>query len=524
MALDTVKESFRVIDSVNEESIQTVVENDVIVPDVKPDIMRILLLDGEISITGTEISNDRISISGTIKYKILYISDDENSSIKSINTNAPFNSDLGISNAKSGMIPLVKGDIEHIEYTLLNGRKANLKSIVKIDIKLINEADKEVICDLKGYDDIQVLKENVNVNNYIGYNNAEILVEDSLEVPSGKPAIKEILRNDVKIVNKDHKVSENKIYVKGELNISTLYIADDEQGSFQSMEHEIPFSKQIDIEGAGENSSCVVDYNLIDYRFEAGEDSDGELRYLNGEVSLAVSGRCYERKNMSVISDAYTPQTIIEFDKEDLEVEDSIMENKSQIILKDTITISEENPDISEVFNVMCNPYLSEFRILDDKVVVEGYIKVNMLYVSNNTEDPVSCFQQEIPFRQNLDIKGMKPDMKCNLDMDIEHYNYSVVSVSEVEIRMAIGLNITGLNKQIIPFMVDVTEKDIPENKSSRRPSMTIYYTQQGDNLWKIAKRYLTTIDEIKKFNNISDKDTILPGQQIFIPQMIVCK
>ncbi|KNY29719.1 DUF3794 and LysM peptidoglycan-binding domain-containing protein [Pseudobacteroides cellulosolvens] len=523
MSLDTVKESFRVIDSVNEESIQTVVENDVIVPDVKPDIMRILLLDGEISITSTDISNDRINISGTIKYKILYISDDENSSIKSINTNAPFNSDISISNARAGMIPLVKGEIEHIEYTLLNGRKANLKSILKIDVKLLNEADKEVICDLKGYEDIQVLKENVNINNYIGYNKADILVEDSLEVPSGKPAIKEILRNDIKISNKDYKVSENKINVKGELNISTLYIADDELGSFQSMEHEVPFSKQIDIEGAGENSSCVVDYDIIDYRFEAGEDSDGELRYINGEVSLEVSGRCYERKSMSVISDAYTPQTIIEFEKESLMVEDSVMENKSQIILKDTIAINEESPDISEVFNVMCSPILSEFRILEDKAVVEGFIKVNMLYVSNNTEDPVSCFQQEIPFRQNLDIKGMKPDMKCDVTMDVEHYNYSVVSVSEVEIRMAIGLNIIGLNKQTVPFMVSASENSIEENKKSRRPSMTIYYTQQGDNLWKIAKRYFTTIEEIKRFNNIGEKDTILPGQQIIIPQMIVC-
>jgi hypothetical protein len=523
MSLNAVKETFRVIDSVNEESIQTVVENDVIVPDVKPDIMRILLLDGEISISNTEISNDRISISGIIKYKILYISDDENSSIKSINTNAPFYNDANISDAKAGMIPVVKGEIEHIEYNLLNGRKANLKAVLKINVKLLNEADKEVICDLKGYEDIQVLKENVNLNNYIGYNKADILVEDSLEVPSGKPAIKEILRNDVKIINKDYKVSDNKINVKGELNISTLYVADDEQGSFQSMEHEIPFSRQIDMEGAGENSNCLLDYNILDYKFEAGEDSDGELRYINGDVSLEVSGHCYERKSLSVISDAYTPQTIIEFDREALMVEDAVMETRSQIILKDTIAINAENPDIQEVFNVLCSPILSECRILEDKAVVEGYIRVNLLYLSNNAEDPVSCFQQEVPFRQNIDIKGVKPDMKCDVGMDIEHYNYSVVSVSEVEIRMAIGLNILGLNKQTVPFMVDASEKSMEEAKKNRRPSMTIYYTQQGDNLWKIAKRYFTTIDEIKKFNNIGDKDTLFPGQQIIIPQKIVC-
>ncbi|MDP4181307.1 MAG: DUF3794 domain-containing protein [Bacillota bacterium] len=522
MSLESVREAFKVIDVVNQESIQTVVENDVIVPDVKPDIMRILLLDGEVCINESEVFQDRVSVSGTIRYKILYISDDENSSIKSINTNAPFTSDIGIQSARSGMRSIVKSDIEHIEYNLLNGRKANLKSIVKIDVKLLNESDKEVISDLRGYEDIQVLKENVNLNNYIGHNKINFSVEDSLEVPSGKPAIREILRNDVKISNKEYKISEDKVTVKGELNIATLYLGDDEQGSFQSMEHEVPFTRQIEMPGVSENSNCVMEYNIMDYRFESDEDSDGELRFLKGDVSLEIGATGFEKRNLLTISDAYTPQSIIDLEREPLVIEEAVLDSSSQIILKDTIALGDNSPDISEIFNVMCKPILSDCRILDDKVVIEGFIDSNILYLSNNNEEPVSCAQQEIPFRQNIDIKGAKPDMNCDVSLDIEHYNYSVVSVSEVEIRLAVGVNIIGVNQQTLPFLVSASERSIDELKRAERPSITIYYSQQGDSLWKIAKRYLTTIEEIKKYNNIAEKENIFPGQQIIIPQKVI--
>jgi spore coat assembly protein SafA len=45
-----------------------------------------------------------------------------------------------------------------------------------------------------------------------------------------------------------------------------------------------------------------------------------------------------------------------------------------------------------------------------------------------------------------------------------------------------------------------------------------IYIVQRGDTLWKIAKRYNTTIDAIVRANNIKNPDLIVPGQKLIIP------
>lgn len=57
------------------------------------------------------------------------------------------------------------------------------------------------------------------------------------------------------------------------------------------------------------------------------------------------------------------------------------------------------------------------------------------------------------------------------------------------------------------------------ENKQSKNGSYTTYTVKAGDNLTKIAAAFNTTVDELVKLNNIKDKNLIVVGQKINIPQ-----
>ena len=81
-------------------------------------------------------------------------------------------------------------------------------------------------------------------------------------------------------MGKDYRTDDNKIIAKGDINILTLYTGDNEEGSIQFMEHEIPFTQFIDLPGVGSRSECDVEYKIKDYSFNPQEDSDGELRLL----------------------------------------------------------------------------------------------------------------------------------------------------------------------------------------------------------------------------------------------------
>ena len=48
MSLELIRESARINHLTGEQSSQTIVEHDIIVPDINPDVLRILILDGEV--------------------------------------------------------------------------------------------------------------------------------------------------------------------------------------------------------------------------------------------------------------------------------------------------------------------------------------------------------------------------------------------------------------------------------------------------------------------------------------------
>ena len=521
MSLELVKETVRLNQTIGEDSTQTIVENDIIVPDIKPDIARILLLDGDAYINNVEAALDKLLIGGTVRYKILYISDDPEQSLKSINTTTGFQYTMDIPNVRQGMQCRVKSDVLHMEYEILNSRKVNVKAIVSLSGRVTSQIDQFITQDFEGVEGIQVLRSSVRVNSYIGDSETVCPVRETLEIPAGKPTILEILRNDVKITGKEFKLSENKIVVKGELNVSTLYISDDEARSIQFMEHEIPFSQFIDLPGIDEGSYSNVEFEAGEMSFEAAEDADGELRQLKCEAMLNVYVECFCKKELELVEDAYSPNSRISLEKEQLKMEELLAENKSQITLKETVEIEVDSPDVSEVFNVLGKLSLSESEITDDRIVLEGVIGCNILYLAGNEEQPVFCADREIPFKQVLDVKGARAGMGLDVEMDIEHCGYSMVSAKEVEVRFVIGL-LTRVSSQVmVPVVERALDQPLDDKRLAEQPSITIYFTQQGDTLWKIAKKYYTTIDEIRRDNDCGIIDVLPAGEQILIPRKI---
>ena len=47
-----------------------------------------------------------------------------------------------------------------------------------------------------------------------------------------------------------------------------------------------------------------------------------------------------------------------------------------------------------------------------------------------------------------------------------------------------------------------------------------LYAVAPGDTLWSIAKNFGTTVNDIARYNGISDPDLIYPGQVLSIPQL----
>jgi len=79
------------------------VEGDIIVNDVKPDVLSILNTNGIVCVYKKEVMDGKIRIDGTVNTYVIYLADDENGSVRSLNTTLDFTQIIDVEGAKENM-------------------------------------------------------------------------------------------------------------------------------------------------------------------------------------------------------------------------------------------------------------------------------------------------------------------------------------------------------------------------------------------------------------------------------------
>ena len=153
--------------------------------------------------------------------------------------------------------------------------------------------------------------------------------------------------------------------------------------------------------------------------------------------------------------------------------------------------------------------------MVENKVIVEGIVKVDVLYSIESEESKVARISDELPFSCSVDIDGAKIDMQSIAKAGLENIEASV-EAGTIAVKAVITVFARVNYSAEKDFLVDIAveEDEIPKKKAS----ITIYAVQTGDTLWKIAKKYYTTIDEIIRVNNLENSGNIEIGKKIIIP------
>jgi len=86
MLLETEKETVCINQIVGQKEKEVEIEGDVIVNDIKPDILNIISTDAVPCIYKKEVMDGKVRIDGSINTYIIYLADDENSTARSLNT------------------------------------------------------------------------------------------------------------------------------------------------------------------------------------------------------------------------------------------------------------------------------------------------------------------------------------------------------------------------------------------------------------------------------------------------------
>lgn len=115
-----------------------------------------------------------------------------------------------------------------------------------------------------------------------------------------------------------------------------------------------------------------------------------------------------------------------------------------------------------------------------------------------------------------MDFTGVTQTSNIDTNMEIGMQDFIITEDGNIDVKVDINFNVTLVKNAEINIIDDIQEE---ENRQVNSCSLVIYYVKSGDTLWKIAKKFGSTVDEIARINGIENVDKLNVAQQLFIPR-----
>ena len=494
------------------QSSQILLEGDMIVPDTKPDLQEILCCEGKVKLKDKRISDDRLSFSGEVEVCVLYRAKNGEKPLYAMKTALPLEDFLHMEGLETNMDVTVQTKLEHLDCQIINDRKISMKAVIWVEAQAAQKKEAEVLTDITG-GGIETLTENLRMERETAEWKDRFTVKEELTIPQSQPEMGEILMEQVRLTDQEIRPMEGKAMVRGNLCIRLLYT--DEEGNLGSLTEKLPFSGYLEQEGIDPKTDLTGNLTVEEARLTPTVDDDGETRQLQVDATVGTWLTGKETTEEEILLDAYAPEGTVSLQKEKITCPVTVAEGKNQFNLRERIHLQPGEIPMLRAEMAWGDVSLSEENVSRDGVTAEGVLQMHLLYHCADDENPVCLLQRGIPFEQTMELKGTQEGDQAAVSLSLEELDFQMLSETEGELRATLTMEAAVERPMAAEVVTDAAWKE--EMESLPMAGAVIYVVQKGDSLWKIAKRYRTTVAEIAAVNEIENPELIYPGQKLLI-------
>ncbi len=495
--------------------LQYISDCDIIVPDSQPDVLKILEVSAVEQINDKSVSRDYINLGGHVTYNILYLGDDDSNKIYSIDYSAPFTQQIPAKGADDSVKCHITSHIVHTEYSLHNSRKLNVKSAVNFMAHAYSTEGVSVVTHAGGEEALPCKMGSINSFNVANMAEHSFHIDEQCAVADGLE-ISRILRYSVETSDTEIKLVVNKVVIKGNLVVKTLFLSDEE---ICTSVNEIPFTQIIDADSVQPDMYTTADFSIKNPTLTRELDTDATMSAFRVNADICVCVLTYDEKNIDYISDIYSPDYNIGVHRVDVCVAELADAVSGQCIVNDSVHL-EGGEIIEKVYSLTADSYTEDAQLSDDGIKVNGNINVSVLCKTDG-KSGISAVNKKIPFSSALPLSREfdGKDARCVAEVSTEHSSYSIEGADRLNVRVVLKTSAQLISEYTVSAVADIDYDENDKVDKSSQAGITVYFVQSGDEMWDIAKRYHTTSEEISSVNMLDPGAALVPGQQLLIPK-----
>ncbi|MBQ4087856.1 MAG: DUF3794 domain-containing protein [Clostridia bacterium] len=509
--MEIKKETLHLQESSFRTGSNVMVEGDIILPDIKPDIREILLVDAKVQKHAEEIRGGKLYVTGNVQFHMLYAPDSNESELKSFEAVLPFSDSVDIPD--EDLSYTVRAATEHIGFSQVNSRKLSAKIIVSIQVRGLSVLDITPITSVADHT-IQRRAEEYHVFVPLCEAKSDIVLSDLLTVSPHMPDIDEILKTEATVSDTDYKVMNGKVLIRGTLCLHTLYTAANEAASAEQITHNIPFSEMLEAEYVDENSRVFLSFCVKDLTATPRGDMNGDTKIISLDATVGVCLNGSTSAHVTLIDDCYSTCGTLSCDKETAVLYEPMLLESSSFTEQQKAAIP-AGVKAGAVLSSSAKPVLKECSFSDGAMHIKGALVTFLLL--RDDQGTVRSAVTETPFERVKPMSGDSLSADCVLWA--EQTEAQVMGDGSVEICVTMRYHTTVLKFREVTYIVSCDRQD-DESNGKTQPAIVIYFTEEGDTLWNIAKKYGTTVENIQSANDL-ESDALSIGQKLFIPKIL---
>ncbi len=484
------------------------VDNDVALPDYCPDVTRILKCDIVPSVNGTQIVGGRLTFEGSAAVRIIYVSDDDN--VHCYEQEYPFSKYVESDDISDSSAVCVKAKTDYVNCRAVSQRRTDIHGMITFFIKACEKKGESIVDSADGAG-IQLKYEKLQCADTVSVSSKNFTMNEVIET-GNKPPVMNLIRATGFAVADDIKAISNKLLIKGELGVSILYSADDGDNSLVKIEHTMPISQIIEAEGITDKSENMVSLNVSALNITPRTDSDGKQTMLDISAYICARITAYNTDEITVVTDAYSTCCEISSEYKRMEILSPEFKISDRSVVSDNFDLN--GSGVNEVSDIWCSDITSSVNVKGGDLVVGGSLTMNILYVDG--ENKPGFAQKQMDYEYRRPMANPTPSVKCSPDITVTGCTASVNSDKRIDARAELLINasvFSASNRRILTGI----EPDMTSSKSGKKFAVTIYFSESGETVWDIARKYNTTTEAIMQENNLAGED-ISESRMLIIP------
>ena len=478
-------------------ALRLTVDDDVNVPDNKPDVRTVIWEKGNVRLNEKKLSGGRVYVKGVLGYHVLYLSEDGERPVQSIRGELNFEESLELPEACMGDTITIRAEAEEFEVGLIHSRKLAIRALLGIMVQAEELHDVRAAVALQEAPAVHTKTRVIPVTSVVADQKDIARLREELFLPSGKDSVAELLYWELELRNPEARAREEALEIKGELSLFALWRSDREDGALESHETTLPFKTEFEISGCREGLIEDVAFRLTNENVSVKADEDEEERLLEVEAVLEAEMKLYEESEMELLSDLYATDCIVTPILQEEEYENILLKNDSRMRISERLPLPEGMPEILQVCrgSVEMKPDVCVRE--GESLKLSGTLEVKLLYISEEDDRPLHAYRTELPFSHQIEVRGLTPESTYDVRCFVAESSFGTVRSGEAELKAELAFSVLAMENRREEMIVDTERAEFDANRLEEMPSMVGYTVKNEETLWDIAKRYCTAPEDV---------------------------